>query len=278
MGSSCCSHAKEPKEITITKPEKNMITNNINEKNNANNNLQILDLEKSAKNQNISNTNFSQPLDINSFQNTSSPLTQKEIDELLNQAFSNNNQKEVNNNINNIPPSQYDDLNLNNLYQNQETNNQNIQYEQDLEKLIPSSNNYQNQNNETLNLDEILKKQSNQSKTDYDIEEILKNTELKLNEQNNNNVNNNINDMNLDIFFNQNGNEQINDEFIDKIFESTEKRENNNPLLLSQKIESNQSKNNVPQNNQYYSSGNATQRSGALGTVSPQFKQIYEFK
>lgn len=49
MGSSCCSKVKEPTEITILKPEKNIISSNQNQNNSEqynNNNLQVIDMEQ----------------------------------------------------------------------------------------------------------------------------------------------------------------------------------------------------------------------------------------
>ena len=300
MGVSCCSHAKEPSEITILKPEKNIIssnniqTNQNNIINNVNNNPQIVDLEQKSRNQNqnITNNTLNQPNDLNSYQNSSSsPLTKKEIDELLNQAFQNNNNYQdinntnPNNNINNVTP-QYENVDLNKYFQNQNQNEQNVPLEQELEKYItsqPDNKNQINQENDAdLNIEEILKKQSNQTNTDFDIEEIIKNTEFNINKQSKNNVDDNINNLNLDVFFNQTGNAKIDDELINKLFESAEKRSDNNPLYLSQQIQSTQLKNNLQSNlnvnNKYYSPVNTTQRSEVLPPVSSKFKQIYEVK
>ena len=165
MGASCCSHSKEPPEITIFKPEKNIIDSNINNTGEYyNNNFQIIDLEQNGNNQNqniITTSNVSeQPIDINSYQNNSSPLTQKEIDDLLNQALSNpNNTQPINyisndnNNIinNNIESTnQYQNIDLNNFYQNQNQNNQNIPLEQEIDKYI---------SNQPINQNEIQKQQ-----------------------------------------------------------------------------------------------------------------------
>ena len=300
MGVSCCSHAKEPSEITILKPEKNIIssnnvqTNQNNIINNVNNNPQIVDLEQKSRNQNqnITNNTLNQPNDLNSYQNSSSsPLTKKEIDELLNQAFQNNNNYQdinntnPNNNINNVTP-QYENVDLNKYFQNQNQNEQNVPLEQELEKYItsqPDNKNQINQENDAdLNIEEILKKQSNQTNTDFDIEEIIKNTESNINKQSKNNVDDNINNLNLDVFFNQTGNAKIDDELINKLFESAEKRSDNNPLYLSQQMQSTQLKNNLQSNlnvnNKYYSPVNTTQRSEVFPPVSSKFKQIYEVK
>ena len=283
MGASCCSHSKEPPEITIFKPEKNIIDSNINNTGEYyNNNFQIIDLEQNGNNQNqniITTSNVSeQPIDINSYQNNSSPLTQKEIDDLLNQALSNpTNSPQINyisndnnniitttNNINNIASTeQYQNIDLNNFYQNQNQNNQNIPLEQEIDKYIsnqPINQNeiqkQQQQNNIDLNIEEILKKQSNNTNSNNDIEELLKNTESKVNNQIDNN------NLNLDALFNQTGNAQISDEFINKLFEATDKRNNNsNPLYFSQQAPPVQFKEALPTNNQYYSPGNSPQRS-----------------
>ena len=284
MGASCCSHSKEPPEITIFKPEKNIIDSNINNTGEYyNNNFQIIDLEQNGNNQNqniITTSNVSeQPIDINSYQNNSSPLTQKEIDDLLNQALSNpTNSPQINyisndnnniitttNNINNIASTeQYQNIDLNNFYQNQNQNNQNIPLEQEIDKFISTQPINQNeaqkpQNNAELNIEEILKQNSNNTNTDYDIEELLKNTESKVNNQIDNN------NLNLDALFNQTGNAQISDEFINKLFEATDKRNNNsNPLYFSQQAPPVQFKEALPTNNQYYSPGNSPQRSEVI--------------
>ena len=279
MGSSCCSKVKEPTEITILKPEKNIISSNQNQNNSEqynNNNLQVIDMEQSGNNQNIL-TNISNQ-QYNSYQNNTSPLSQKEIDDILNQAFPNvNNYQDINlneNNINNnVTPSQYQNIDLNNLYQNK--NNQNIPLEQEIERYLSSQPKNEKDINNDLNLEEILKKQSNQSKTDFDIEEIIKNTESKENNQIDNN------NLNLDIFFNQTGNQQISDELINKLFESADKKKddnNNNPLFLSQQIQTTKLKSDLPIDDKYYSPGNSPQRSGILKPVSSQLKQFYEIK
>lgn len=279
MGASCCSNVKEPKEITITKPEKNILISNTNDNNEQNtNNLKIIDLEQNSKNQNQTYNTFNQQIDINSYQNTSTPLTQKELDDILNQALQNvDDLQDIMVNPNNINSYQNENTDINNLISNQDQNAQNIPIEQEIQKNISPQLNTQNQvnqeYNDDLNIEEIIKKQSNQSKTDLDIEEIVKNTELNQNNQ----ADNNFNDLNFDIFFNNSGNEQITDELIDKIFESTEKR-NNNPLYLSQQIQPTKMKGNMNVNNQYYSPSNSVQRSGVMGPISSQLKQIYEIK
>ena len=279
MGASCCSNVKEPKEITITKPEKNILISNTNDNNEQNtNNLKIIDLEQNSKNQNQTYNTVNQQIDINSYQNTSTPLTQKELDDILNQALQNvDDLQDIMVNPNNINSYQNENTDMNNLISNQDQNAQNIPIEQEIQKNISSQLNTQNQvnqeYNDDLNIEEIIKKQSNQSKTDLDIEEIVKNTELNQNNQ----ADNNFNDLNFDIFFNNSGNEQITDELIDKIFESTEKR-NNNPLYLSQQIQPTKMKGNMNVNNQYYSPSNSVQRSGVMGPISSQLKQIYEIK
>jgi len=123
-------------------------------------------------------------------------------------------------------------------------------------------NQNQNEGDQNLNLEEILKKQSYQSNTDLDIEEIIKNASNNQNEQINNN------NLNLDALFNQQGNTQLDDEYINKIFESTEKlarnsndiTNNNNPLFLSQQIKPIQIKDMTHLDDKYISSYNSTQR------------------
>jgi len=296
MGASCCSHVKEPVEITILKPESNVIASNTNKEGDYNNNFQIIDLEQNGTNQNqniLTTNNSERPLDINPYQNNTTPLTQKEIDDILNQAFSNqNNAQPINNNIsndnnniinNNIESTnQFQNVDLNNFYQtqNQNQNNQNIPLEQEIDKFISSQPINQNetqkpQNNAELNIEEILKQNSNNTNTDYDIEELLKNTESKANNQ----IDSNNNNLNLDIFFNQTGNAQISDEFINKLFETTDKRSNNNnPLYLSQQAHPIQFKEALPVNNQYYSPGNSPQRSEIQQNYPSLAKQFYENK
>jgi hypothetical protein len=238
MGANCCSHQKEPSEITIIKPEQNIASTSINKTNNNNTNetdnaIQIIDIEQNNKNQNIVNNEFNQDFDYNALQNTSTPLSQKEIDDILNQAFKNADYNQEINMINNNTP----------LYTQEQIQNQ-------------------NEGDQNLNLEEILKKQSYQSNTDLDIEEIIKNASNNQNEQINNN------NLNLDALFNQQGNTQLDDEYINKIFESTEKlapnsndiTNNNNPLFLSQRIKPTQIKDMTPLDDKYISSYNSTQR------------------
>ena len=238
MGANCCSHQKEPAEITIIKPEQNIASTSINKTNNNNTNetdnaIQIIDIEQNNKNQNIVNNELNQDFDYNALQNTSTPLSQKEIDDILNQAFKNADYNQEINMINNNTP----------LYTQEQIQNQ-------------------NEGDQNLNLEEILKKQSYQSNTDLDIEEIIKNASNNQNEQINNN------NLNLDALFNQQGNTQLDDEYINKIFESTEKlapnsndiTNNNNPLFLSQRIKPIQKKDMTPLDDKYISSYNSTQR------------------
>ena len=275
MGVNCCSYEKEPMEITVMKPEENINDKIINQKKEQydTNNINILDLEQN-QNKNIIDNSLNQPYYYSANQSSTSPMSQKEIDDLLNQAFNNenNNQNIYNNNNNNIEnliPNQNENLNLDNLYQNQTygQNGQNISIEKELDKYISSQQNNENnqieyQNN--TNLEEILKQQSNQSNTDLNIDEILKNSGLKTNEQVNNN------NLNLDSLFNQQKDSQIDDDLINKIFEYSEQRTKNNPLYLSQQIKPTRMNNilNNDNNNIYYSPNNSTQRSGILNSVS----------
>ena len=274
MGVNCCSYEKEPMEITVMKPEENINDKIINQKKEQydTNNVNILDLEQN-QNKNIIDNSLNQPYYYSANQSSTSPMSQKEIDDLLNQAFNNenNNQNIYNNNNNNIEnliPNQNENLNLDNLYQNQTNgqNGQNISIEKELDKYISSQQNTENnqieyQNN--TNLEEILKQQSNQSNTDLNIDEILKNSGLKTNEQVNNN------NLNLDSLFNQQKDSQIDDDLINKIFEYSEQRTKNNPLYLSQQIKPTQMNNILNNdNNIYYSPNNSTQRSGILNSVS----------
>ena len=274
MGVNCCSYEKEPMEITVMKPEENITDKNINQKKEQydTNNINILDLEQN-QNKNIIDNSLNQPYYYSVNQSSTSPMSQKEIDDLLNQAFNNeNNNQDIynnnNNNIENLIPNQNENLNLDNLYQNQTNgqNGQNISIEKELDKYISSQQNTENnqieyQNN--TNLEEILKQQSNQSNTDLNIDEILKNSGLKTNEQVNNN------NLNLDSLFNQQKDSQIDDDLINKIFEYSEQRTKNNPLYLSQQIKPTQMNNILNNdNNINYSPNNSTQRSGILNSVS----------
>jgi hypothetical protein len=239
MGVNCCSYEKEPMEITAIKPEekiKEKIINQNNEQNDNKNNIQILDIEQNQNNKNNTDNSLSQPYYYSVNQSNTSPLSQKEIDDLLNQALNNednniNNQNILytnnanqdivytnNNNIDNTIQNQNQNLILENLYQNQNNgqNGQNISIENELDKYISSQQRNENQiqyENNT-NIEDILKQQSNQSNTDLNIDEILKNSELKPNEQINND-----NNLNLDSLFNQQRDSQIDDDLINKIFE-----------------------------------------------------------
>ena len=159
MGINCCSNAKEPADITITKPEKNMTStsqNPIYENNQIkvqNITEQIQDLKQSTEN---SNSNIIIPNEMNTLnsnsdvnQNTISPLTQKEIDDILNKVNYDNQpqiqQKEIinleNNNINNNvtpnePKMQQVEKNI--------TQNNNLDIEQMLKLQKPNDINEQN--------------------------------------------------------------------------------------------------------------------------------------
>ena len=278
MGVNCCSYEKEPMEITVMKPEENINDKIINQKKEQydTNNINILDLEQN-QNKNIIDNSLNQPYYYSANQSSTSPMSQKEIDDLLNQAFNNeNNNQDIynnNNNIENLIPNQNENLNLDNLYQNQTNgqNGQNISIEKELDKYISSQQNTENnqieyQNN--TNLEEILKQQSNQSNTELNIDEILKNSEFKSNEQINTD-----NNLNLDSLFNQQRDSQIDDELINKIFEYSEQRNKNNPMYQSQQIKPSQMKNilndnNDIDNNKFYSPNNSPQRSGILNSIS----------
>ena len=285
MGVNCCSYEKEPMEITVTKPEENIkekIINQNNAQNDNNNNIHILDIEQNQNNKNIIDNNLNQPYYYSVNQSNTSPLSQKEIDDLLNQALNNgdNNNQNIlytNNsnqdiaytNSNNI---QNQNVNFDDLYQNQNSgqNGQMISIENELDKYLSSQQNNENQiqyqNN--ANLEEILKQQSNQSNTELNIDEILKNSEFKSNEQINTD-----NNLNLDSLFNQQRDSQIDDELINKIFEYSEQRNKNNPMYQSQQIKPSQMKNilndnNDIDNNKFYSPNNSPQRSGILNSIS----------
>ena len=286
MGVNCCSYEKEPMEITVTKPEENIkekIINQNNAQNDNNNNIHILDIEQNQNNKNIIDNNLNQPYYYSVNQSNTSPLSQKEIDDLLNQALNNednNNNQNIlyTNNSNqdiaytNSNNTQNQNVNFDDLYQNQNSgqNGQMISIENELDKYLSSQQNNENQiqyqNN--ANLEEILKQQSNQSNTELNIDEILKNSEFKSNEQINTD-----NNLNLDSLFNQQRDSQIDDELINKIFEYSEQRNKNNPMYQSQQIKPSQMKNILNENNdnninKFYSPNNSPQRSGILNSVS----------
>ena len=136
MGASCCSHQKEPSEITIIKPEQNIASTSINKTNNNNTNetdnaIQIIDIEQNNKNQNIVNNELNQDFDYNALQNTSTPLSQKEIDDILNQAFKNADYNQEINMINNNTP-----LYTQEQIQNQNEGDQNLNLEEILKQLL----------------------------------------------------------------------------------------------------------------------------------------------
>lgn len=186
MGINCCSNAKEPTDITITKPEKNMTStsqNPLHQNNNVkvqNITEQIQDLKQSTDN---SNSNIIVPNDLNTLNNSDinqnnniSPLTQKEIDEILNKANYDNQpqveQKEIinvenkniaNNINNNVTPLeqkikqneniiiQNNDLDIDQLLNSQTQNNtqnnanipkqeQNIVQQHNLNQNVPKKN------------------------------------------------------------------------------------------------------------------------------------------
>ena len=127
-----------------------------------------------------------------------------------------------------------------------------------------AENQIQYENN--TNIEDKLKQQSNQSNTDLNIDEILKNSELKPNEQINDD-----NNLNLDSLFNQQRDSQIDDDLINKIFEYSEQRNKNNPMYQSQQIKPSQINNILSGNsgnNKFYSTNNTPQRSGILNSVS----------
>ena len=323
MGVNCCSHAKESPDITITKPEKNMtstsqnpivkankkVQNSFNQNNNINN---IITTE-------VINTNnqkgLNQPLDVNnnnaytSSQNSIFPLTEKEIDDLLNNIGNNNDnnnyqtnsqQQVINNNIiNNNIQQKGENIqeNKNNLVQNNQP---------DIEELkLPTNPQSQNLNLvNNLAQNEIIKTNQNNfqennyinnnnininNNNDKYIDELLKNPSSGQNIHTNSNIN-------LDVFFDQNDNIKIDDALIDKLFESAGKPifqstppsnnsnninniNNNEQLNLTQKM------NNIPQNqikgvnnNNYFSPVNSNQRSQISEPGNSKYKQIYDFK
>ena len=254
MGVNCCSHEKEAPEITIYSPEKNIISSDLLQNSDQIIKSEIKEIKEGTANTNINNNfQMSSPVDFNSLNYNSNQdqvntltISQKDIDDIINQALQNNN--DINNEI---------------IIQNGNTQNKTeAPLEQEIDKYlkginIQNNNDINQYNNMNINVEEILKKQSQQSNTDYEIEEILKNTTK------NNNINNNGNNLDLNAFFNQNNdnnnNNKIDDDFINKLFENNNNNFNNNineknPLFYSQQIQSNnQLKIDNDNFNRYYS-------------------------
>ena len=149
---------------------------------------------------------------------------------------------------------------------------QKIQIEDDIEKYFSSQPNNQNQyetSNQPINNDKY-------------IEELLKGTSSGQTVQTNN-------DINLDVFFNQDKDVKIDDALINQLFESAGKpviqsqpqinqiNQNNiqDPLYRTQRMDKNQTKNNMPNVSQnYFSPVNSPHRSDISEPVK-QYKQIY---
>ena len=155
MGINCCSNAKEPTEITITKPEKNMSStsqNPISQNNQIkvqNITEQIQDLKQSMEN---SNSNIIIPNEMNTLnsnsdvnQNNISPLSQKEIDDILNKVNYDNQPQVQQKEIINIEKNNIN----NNIINNVTPNAQNIQQ---IQKIITQNNN--------SGIDQLLKPQN----------------------------------------------------------------------------------------------------------------------
>ena len=229
MGINCCSNAKEPTDITITKPEKNMTStsqNPLHQNNNVkvqNITEQIQDLKQSTDN---SNSNIIVPNDLNTLNNSDinqnnniSPLTQKEIDEILNKANYDNQpqveQKEIinvenkniaNNINNNVTPLeqkikqneniiiQNNDLDIDQLLNSQTQNNtqnnanipkqeQNIVQQHNLNQNVPKKNINNIDNNKiNNNINTIPKQNPNANANTY----IQPNPNINQNAQNQN--------------------------------------------------------------------------------------------
>jgi len=240
MGINCCSNAKEPADITITKPEKNMTStsqNPIYENNQIkvqNITEQIQDLKQSTEN---SNSNIIIPNEMNTLnsnsdvnQNTISPLTQKEIDDILNKVNYDNQpqvqQKEIinleNNNINNNvtpnePKMQRVEKNI--------TQNNNLDIEQMLKLQTPNDINEQN-----------IPKQEQK-------EIIQPNLDINQNIPKEN-INNNINIQNNQI---QNNIPQNQNVYIQPNLNIIPNIENQTPKIITQNIQTTQ---NIPNQNQ----------------------------
>ena len=161
MGINCCSNAKEPTEITITKPEKNMSStsqNPISQNNQIkvqNITEQIQDLKQSMEN---SNSNIIIPNEMNTLntnsdvnQNNISPLSQKEIDDFLNKVNYDNQPQVQQKEIINIENNHINNNIINNVTPNAQ-NIQNIQQIQKNENIISQNNN--------LDIEQLLKPQN----------------------------------------------------------------------------------------------------------------------
>ena len=200
MGINCCSNAKEPTDITITKPEKNMTSTSQNPLHLNNNvkvqniNEQIQDLKQSTEN---SNSNIIVPNDLNTLNNSDinqnnniSPLTQKEIDEILNKANYDNQpqveqkeiikveNKNIANNINNnvTPLEQKIKQNENIIIQNNDL---------DIDQLLNSQTQNNTQNNANI------PKQEQNIVQQYNLNQNV--PKKNINNIDNNKINNNIN-------------------------------------------------------------------------------------
>ena len=200
MGINCCSNAKEPTDITITKPEKNMTSTSQNPiyQNNQikvqNITEQIQDLKQSTEN---SNSNIVIPNEMNTLnsnsetnQNILTPLTQKEIDDILNKVNYDNQPQEQQKEIINL---ENNNLNINNINNNVTPNESKIQPN---EKTITENNNLDIEQIQKLRtLNEINTNEQNIHKQEQK-EIIQPNLNLNQNvpkENTNNNINNNIN-------------------------------------------------------------------------------------
>ena len=248
MGINCCSNAKEPTDITITKPEKNMTSTSQNPiyQNNQikvqNITEQIQDLKQSTEN---SNSNIVIPNEMNTLnsnsetnQNILTPLTQKEIDDILNKVNYDNQPQEQQKEIINL---ENNNLNINNNINNNVTPNE--PKIQPNEKIITENNNLDIEQIQKLQTpNEINTNEQNIHKQEQK-EIIQPNLNLNQNvpkENTNNNINNNINIQNNILQQNQNAHIQSNQNIIPNIQNQTQK-------IITQNIQTTQ---NIPNQNQ----------------------------
>ena len=248
MGINCCSNAKEPTDITITKPEKNMTSTSQNPiyQNNQikvqNITEQIQDLKQSTEN---SNSNIVIPNEMNTLnsnsdanQNILTPLTQKEIDDILNKVNYDNQPQEQQKEIINL---ENNNLNINNNINNNVTPNE--PKIQPNEKTITENNNLDIEQIQKLQTpNEINTNEQNIHKKEQK-EIIQPNLNLNQNvpkENTNNNINNNINIQNNILQQNQNAHIQSNQNIIPNIQNQTQK-------IITQNIQTTQ---NIPNQNQ----------------------------
>lgn len=247
MGINCCSNAKEPTDITITKPEKNMTSTSQNPLHHNNNvkvqNIteQIQDLKQSTEN---SNSNIIVPNDLNTLNNSDinqnnniSPLTQKEIDEILNKANYDNQPQVEQKEIINV-----ENKNIANNINNNVT---------PLEQKIKQDENIIIQNND-LDIDQLLNSQTqNNTQNNANIpkqeQNIVQQHNLNQNDpkKNINNIDNNKINNNINTIPKQNPNTNANT-YIQPNPNINQNTQNQNKKIITQTVQTTQ---NIPTQN-----------------------------